>query len=222
MCRAALTPSAPHVFADPEAATSVLDIGTGGGERLLSFADVLPADTVATEGWAPNVPVATANLAPRGIAVVPYGAGTAPAQPMPFPDRRFDLILDRHEAFDAPEIARTLRPGGVFLTQQVGADNFVEAHELFGAPVAYPDSTLAHATAGLEAAGLRIDDAAAWRGRTTFVDVGALLGYFARVPWDVPADFSVDVYRDVLLRLHHGDVPLAFTQSRFWLRAHRP
>lgn len=39
------------------AASSVLDLGTAGGEVLLSLADALPADTVATEGWAPNLPV---------------------------------------------------------------------------------------------------------------------------------------------------------------------
>jgi len=57
-CRAALR-EAEHV----------LDLGTGGGERLLSLADDLPADVVATEGWEPNVPIAEARLAPRGIPV---------------------------------------------------------------------------------------------------------------------------------------------------------
>jgi len=50
----------------------VLDIGTGGGEALLTFADILPGDTVATEGWAPTVPVARAALESRGIPVVSY------------------------------------------------------------------------------------------------------------------------------------------------------
>ena len=53
-------------------AASALDLGTGGGELLLTLVDALPADTVATEGWPPNVPVATEALAPRGIEVVAY------------------------------------------------------------------------------------------------------------------------------------------------------
>ena len=39
--------------------TSALDMGTGGGEVLLRIVDALPDDTLATEGWAPNLPLAT-------------------------------------------------------------------------------------------------------------------------------------------------------------------
>jgi haloalkane dehalogenase len=39
------------------AAGHVVDLGPGGGEQLLGFAGVLPADTVATERWPPHVPV---------------------------------------------------------------------------------------------------------------------------------------------------------------------
>src|SRR5271154_4656541 len=51
-------------------ADSLLDIGTGGGEQLLAFKDVLPARTVATEGYPPNFPIAQANLEPHEIEVV--------------------------------------------------------------------------------------------------------------------------------------------------------
>ena len=57
-------------------ASSALDLGTGGGEVLLQLRDALPPDTVATEGWAPNIPVASSNLSPHGIAVVRYDADT--------------------------------------------------------------------------------------------------------------------------------------------------
>src|SRR5215207_8474199 len=96
-------------------ADSVLDMGTGGGEKLLEFKDALPANTVATEGYAPNVPVARANLEPNGIRVVDYDLEVNPR--MPFDDNTFALIINRHEAFDAKEVARILQPGGIFLTQ---------------------------------------------------------------------------------------------------------
>jgi hypothetical protein len=80
--------------------TRVLDMGTGGGEQLLTFLDVLPAQTVATEGWAPNIEVARAALAPHGIEVVAYGPEAADprARRIPLPDNHFDLVLNRHEA----------------------------------------------------------------------------------------------------------------------------
>ena len=51
-------------------ASSVLDLGTGGGERLSAFRDVLPRRTVATEGCPPNRELARKRLAPLGIQVV--------------------------------------------------------------------------------------------------------------------------------------------------------
>src|SRR6187549_330120 len=46
---------------------ALLDLGTGGGEFLSSLRP-LPALTCATEGYAPNLPVARRRLAPLGIA----------------------------------------------------------------------------------------------------------------------------------------------------------
>ncbi len=129
VCRAAATHS-----------SRLLDMGTGGGEALLAFADVLPQDTMATEGWAPNVPVATAALAAHGIPVVEFGQpeDAAEPEPMPFPDGRFDLILNRHESYHPQEIARVLAPGGTFLTQQVGGDELSELRELLPYPAQAP------------------------------------------------------------------------------------
>jgi len=58
-------------------ATRVLDIDTGGGEVLASLAP-LPA-AIATEPHPPNVPLATARLAPLGVDV---RAGSASALPV--------------------------------------------------------------------------------------------------------------------------------------------
>lgn len=203
----------------------VLDMGTGGGERLAALSDVLPADTIATEGWAPNLPVATARLAQLSIPVLEYDSEADPPMAMPFRDARFDLVMNRHESFDPRELIRVLAPGGVFLTQQVGADDCGESDEIFG-PLPRPDVTLEVVTGQLADAGFRVEAAAEWRGTYRFHDVGALVGYFKLVPWRVPDDFSVDTYADTLLRLHaEGPArgqPVCFTKSRFWLRAAKP
>jgi hypothetical protein len=41
---------------------------------------------------------------------------------IPFRSAAFDVILNRHEAFDAFEVRRIFKPGGIFLTEQVGSD----------------------------------------------------------------------------------------------------
>lgn len=206
----------------------LLDMGTGGGEALLALADTLPPDTVATEGWAPNVPVATAALASHGIPVVEFGQpdDADEPEPMPFPNGRFDLILNRHESYHPQEIARVLAPGGVFLTQQVGGDELGELRELLDYPAPAPQVRFDLHRAALSAAGLSVEDGAEFVGAYTFHDVAALVAYLQLVPWEVPEDFTVDDYAEQLLVLHesgpaHG-IPIEFTMKRFWVRCRQP
>ena len=49
--------------------TALLDIGTGGGERLLEFKDVFPPKVCATEGYPPNLELSRKTLSPYGIEV---------------------------------------------------------------------------------------------------------------------------------------------------------
>ena len=92
--------------------SSALDLGTGGGERLIQLLEQTPERGVvhATEGWAPNVEVARANLAPLGVEVRPYDAEAGDR--LPYDDGSMDLVMTRHEAIDPAEVARVLTPGG--------------------------------------------------------------------------------------------------------------
>ncbi len=199
-------------------ASRSVDLGTGGGERL----GTLLAETAghggvvtATEGWEPNLPVARSNLAPWGIQVLPYDADTR--ETMPFEDGSVDLVMSRHEAIDAGEVARVLAPGGRLLTQQVDGFDAPEIHEWFGEEFLYPHVTLGRYITELEEAGLRIDVADAWDGVMEFTDVEALVMYLAMVPWDAP-NFSVDMHADQLTVLGEH-MPLRVTQRRFRLYA---
>lgn len=209
-------------------ARHVLDMGTGGGEWLSTFTGLLPPDTVATEGWAPNVPVAAAALAPLGVQVVEFGQpdDLSSVAPMPFPDDRFDLVLNRHESFHPAEVARILRPGGHFVTQQVGGDDLADFHLLCGHPQATPEVRLAPLSAGVRGTGLEVVGAQDFAGHYSFFDVAALVAYLQLVPWDAPADFTVDRYADQLLELHHRGPgqghPVRLSMTRFWLHARRP
>ena len=98
-------------------ASSVVDLGTGGGERLLRLQEHWPRKVVAAEDYPPNFRLASERLAPFGVKVVSVRL-TADG-PMPFDDGEFDLVLNRHAAFNPAEVARILAAGGTFLTQQV-------------------------------------------------------------------------------------------------------
>lgn len=209
-------------------ARHVLDMGTGGGEWLSTFADLLPPDTTATEGWGPNLPIATATLAPLGVQVVEFVQpdDVVAAVPMPFGDDRFDLVLNRHESFHPVEVARVLRPGGHFVTQQVGGDDLADFHHLCGHQHPAPQVRPTLFREGLIAAGLEVVDEAELRGHYSFVDVAALVRYLRLVPWDAPADFTVERYAEQLLELHRRGPelggPVQLVMTRFWVHAHRP
>ncbi|WP_040166656.1 class I SAM-dependent methyltransferase [Microbacterium gorillae] len=202
-------------------ATEAVDVGTGGGERLIAHLVAVGDDrgrVRATEGWPENVPVARANLASHGIEVLAYDPEAG--ERFPLPDASVDLLIARHEAVDAPEFARVLRPGGRLLTQQVDGRDAQELREWFGGESLYPEVELGAMTADLAAAGFVIDAADDWTGRIRFRDVGTLVEYIAMVPWDVP-DFSIAEAADQLHRLAEIR-PIEVTQRRFRITATQP
>ncbi len=210
-------------------ARAMLDMGTGGGEVLASLGARAPV-TVATEAWAPNIPVARERLAPLGIAVVQVeGAPDNVDQPgpqggaLPFGDHAFDLVINRHEAFVATEVARVLEPGGTFLTQQADSGSYDDLRAALGQPQPPTPSWLGLAVEQCEAAGLTVVDTKLGDERLSFDDVGALVYFLRLVPWAVPG-FEPREQRSTLEALHKRleHAPLQIRQPRFMLTATRP
>ncbi|MGW0845389.1 class I SAM-dependent methyltransferase [Streptomyces sp. NPDC002787] len=204
-------------------ASAALDIQTGGGEVLAS-APRLPAVTVATEGWPPNVAKATALLHPRGAVVV----ASPQDAPLPFADGAFDLVTSRHPVqAHWTEIARVLRPGGTYFAQHVGPRSAFELVEHFTGPL--PEETRGgrhpdHERAGAEAAGLEIVDLRAERLRMEFHDIGAVVHFLKKVVWMVPG-FTVDAYRPRLRSLHErieAEGPFVAHSTRHLFEARKP
>jgi GrpB-like predicted nucleotidyltransferase (UPF0157 family)/SAM-dependent methyltransferase len=179
--------------------TSALDMGTGGGERLLALKEHWPHRVTVTEDYPPNLKLATERLALLGVQV--RACALAECAPMPFADAEFDLVLNRHSCFNGGEVARILAPGGTFLTQQIHGLWAQDLLATFGAEPQWPDETLASNVAKLQAAGLTVVQAEEWSGELVFTEVGAIVYYLKAVPWLVPG-FSVDRHPDTLLTLH--------------------
>lgn len=203
------------------AARTLLDMGTGGGEFLSSLTP-LPPETWATEGYRPNLPVAAARLAPLGVRVI----AVEDEHRLPLPDAHFDLVINRHESFDPAEVRRILRPGGVFLTQQVGGRDNIELNEALqdAVSLSYGDWSLATAAAQLRAAGLEVVDERDAASPGHFADIGAVVMYLRIAPWQIE-EFAVAAYRDRLLTLHRrmqAAGGLTTSIHRFLVRACRP
>ncbi|MDJ0342016.1 class I SAM-dependent methyltransferase [Streptomyces sp. H10-C2] len=203
-------------------ASAALDIQTGGGE-VLAGVPRLPVLTVATESWPPNIAKATALLHPLGAAVV----ADEDEPPLPFADAAFDLVVSRHPVTTWwDEIARVLRPGGTYFSQQVGPASVFELVEYFLGPQPPEVRRGRHsddARAAAEAAGLEIVDLRSERLRTEFHDIGAVIYFLRKVIWMVPG-FTVDQYRTELKALHdriRADGPFVAHTARFLIEARK-
>ena len=203
-------------------ASSVLDIGTGGGERLLAMRDSWPETVAVTEGYPPNVKLASERLKPLGVRVV--NAHSDEVNAMSLEDGEFALVLNRHAAVHVDEIGRILVPGGKLLTRQVHG---MWAHDLlavFDARPQWPDAAPEKYLPRLQNAGFDIVDVREWSGTLAFTDVGAVVYYLKAVPWLVPG-FSVDSHTDKLMTLQRQideQGQLAFWASNYLIEARKP
>jgi SAM-dependent methyltransferase len=206
-------------------ATAVVDLQTGGGEvyaEVVGRLDRPPGTVVATEGWPPNVAVAARSLRPYGGTVVAAADGPG----LPFRDAAFDLVASRHPVGTRwAEIARVLRPGGTFFSQQIGEGTMRELREAMLGPLPPTDQRrTATAVAAAEAAGLAVVDLREATLRAVFHDVGAVVYFLRKVIWTVP-DFTPERYREPLRRLHEriqADGPFVAHARRFLIEARRP
>lgn len=214
--------------------SSLLDLGTGGGEVLSQLAP-LPARTFATEEYAPNAPIAARRLHPLGAQVVRYEGPmenyAAPGSPrpnkpgLPFRDSAFDLVIDRHEAYLSAEVFRILRPGGKFLTQQCGGTNFLDLNDLLAVPhPSYEPWCLEAAKTQLQSAGFEQISGREQIHPTLFRDIGAVVYYLRTVPWQVPG-FTVSKRLASLREIHRQietSGPLKITAHHFLVEAVKP
>ena len=106
---------------------AVLDVGTGGGERLISLASSF-ATGIGVDPDPEMVRIARENgaLTPN-VTFVEIGA-----EALDFPEASFDVVLTRHAPVCVPEVVRVLKLGGHFVTQGAGVRNMDNIRRAFG------------------------------------------------------------------------------------------
>ncbi len=178
----------------------LLDFDTGGGEFLRSLNHPYK-NTAATEGFPPNVELCKKELLPLGIDF----KACDDASNIPFADSSFDMIINRHGDFDPKETARLLKKNGLFITEQVGAENDRDLVKrvLPDVPTPFPDLTLSIQKKKFEEAGLKIIRAEEAFRPIRFYDVGAFVWFAHIIEWEFPG-FSVDKCFDKLLKMQEG------------------
>lgn len=112
----------------------LLDIGTGGGEALLSIADSALL-LVGIDHSPGMIETAKKNAEKSNISNVRFLQ--MDAEKLVFPERFFQVVSCRHSGFSPKEIAKVLVKGGFFLTQQVSENDKWNLKEAFGRGQAY-------------------------------------------------------------------------------------
>lgn len=176
----------------------ILDMGTGGGEFLLSL-NPPSGKTYATESYPPNIELCMKNLTSYGIEV----RAVHDDNNLPFDDNYFDVIINRHESFSLSEVKRILKPEGTFITQQVGVNNNKEMSKFLLGQYPniidrelYLDKVLKKA----EEAGLKVLEKSEYYPKAYFYDIGAFVFFAKIIEWEFPK-FSVERCFDKLVEL---------------------
>lgn len=174
-------------------ADRVLDIGTGGGEQFLALSGAF-GEGVGIDPNPAMIATAMENIPGGGGSNVSFTVGSAEAAP--FPDASFDVVLNRHATLDADEIMRVLRPGGYFVTQQVGAQNTFNFTSLFGASVGgrlhQREQEVPAVAARLQVLGGAIIAYGTYNVPYYFVDVESLVFWLMALPF--PEDFAIETH----------------------------
>ena len=175
----------------------VLDIGTGGGERLFSLADKC-LRAVGVDPDPDMVRVARENAARH--ANVQFLPGSAERLDL-LDDGAFNVVLTRHAPTFAPELDRVTKPGGLFVSQGIGSRNMANIHEAFnsGRRALYEDD---HQTflSDLAGRGWRLVADGHYDVRYWVKDVPSLVFWFQAIAGtnEVPGDFSIARHHGVI------------------------
>ncbi|MBT3267751.1 class I SAM-dependent methyltransferase [Candidatus Poribacteria bacterium] len=177
----------------------VLDVGTGGGERFIGLASEF-RHGVGVDAARSMLGTARDNASRAGAHEMTFALMDAAA--LAFGEASFDVVLTRHVQIHEEQIARVLRPGGLFITQEVGYDNTLNIWPAFGwdreAWGWDTDTVLAALVPRLRDAGFHIRTQCEYDVPYMFLDLESFLFWIRSVPF--PEEVTLDAHGDALLR----------------------
>lgn len=107
----------------------ILDIGTGGGKKILKASEGFD-EVVGIDSSEAMISKAKENLEEAGVDNVEFKL--MDSTKLKFADESFDVVTSRHAPYKADEVYRVLKEGGIFMTQQVSLGDIRNIKEVFG------------------------------------------------------------------------------------------
>lgn len=189
---------------------NLLDMGTGGGELLLTFNHPY-SKTSVTEGWLSNYHLLQKKLQPKGVTI----AFVDETDQLTFPNDSFDIVLNSHASYDLKEVRRVLKTGGVFITQQVGDQNGQILSEKLCTNVRpkIKDWSLEVVQKELVKENFDIIFANEFFPYQHFHDMEGLIYYVQRILWEYP-EFTVETHFNQLIEIQKELVNKGFVYNR--------
>jgi len=113
---------------------TILDIGTGGGERILKIAKKFKF-VYGIDHSSSMISAANKNLRNTKLNNVKFLL--MDSSKLDFADNYFDIVTDRHCDFNPSEVFRVLKNGCYFFTQQVSEGDQINIKNAFGRGQSY-------------------------------------------------------------------------------------
>jgi len=170
----------------------LLDIGTGGGKKLLDVARFVKK-AYGIDHQESMIITANENLGKSEMSNVEFKL--ADAKELPFPAEYFNVVMCRHAPFYAEEVYRVLRHCGTFLTQQVYSEkDALNIKRIFGRGQGfgreYESNPVRRYVQELQATGLKILRKDTYNATEYYADMADLIFLLRNTPL-VP-DFDID------------------------------
>ena len=117
----------------------VLDLGTGGGEKVLAFFPNYVKEIIGIDISKAMIETANENLKKSGKKNISFKHMNN--LKLEFPDEYFDVVVARHTIINAKEILRVLKPGGHVIIRGVDKYDCYELKKVYGKGQALNDQT---------------------------------------------------------------------------------
>ena len=181
--------------------TFLLDIGTGGGEKLLEVAKIA-GKAYGIDHQQSMIDAANKNLAEMKMRNVEFKL--ADAKNLPFPQGYFDVVMCRHAPFYAQQVYRVMKSKGIFLTQQVYSEkDAINIKRVFGRGQGFGREREANPIRRyireLKAAGFEILRRDTYNATEYYADMADLIFLLRNTPM-IP-DFDIDKDRKCLEKI---------------------
>lgn len=202
----------------------LLDIGTGGGEAVLSISHAALL-LVGIDLSHSMIDTAKRNLAKSDSSPnVRYMSMNA--EQLAFPDGFFNIVSSRHSPFCATEVSRVLGDGGMFLTQQVSEQDKYNISEAFGRGQSLgiqPGTLMERYKHELQKAGFHDIQAREYNATEYYATADDLLFLLTHAPiipgfGETPSD--VDRFQQ-FVQEHHCEQGIRTNSARFMLTARK-